>query len=81
MRRLVGAVLAETEDVWSDVLPAQKNIRYVAPTLVLFEQTRQFATSVGPLAADAVVITILPLVLVLATGKWLARGLAEGVRP
>jgi len=49
-------------------------------TLVLFEQTRQFATSAGPLAADAVVITLFPLILVLATGRWLVRGLAEGVR-
>jgi alpha-glucoside transport system permease protein len=49
-------------------------------TLVLFEQTRQFATSAGPMAADAVVITLLPLILVLATGRWLVRGLAEGVR-
>ncbi|HWG04457.1 MAG TPA: neutral zinc metallopeptidase [Beijerinckiaceae bacterium] len=37
MTRFVRAVLAQTEDVWSEVLPAQKNIRYVAPTLVLFD--------------------------------------------
>lgn len=49
-------------------------------TLVMFEQVRQFATSAGPLAADAVVITLLPLILVLATGRWLLRGLAEGVQ-
>jgi hypothetical protein len=41
MRRFVGAVLAETEDVWREVLPAQKNIRYVAPTLVLFDGVTQ----------------------------------------
>jgi alpha-glucoside transport system permease protein len=49
-------------------------------TLVLWEQTREFATSVGPLAAGAVLITAVPLALVLASGKWLVRGLAEGVR-
>jgi alpha-glucoside transport system permease protein len=49
-------------------------------TLVMFEQVRQFATSAGPLAADAVVITLPPLILVLATGRWLLRGLAEGVQ-
>jgi hypothetical protein len=27
-----------------------------------------------------VVITLFPLILVLATGRWLVRGLAEGVR-
>jgi alpha-glucoside transport system permease protein len=49
-------------------------------TLVLFEQTREFATSTGPLAAGAVLITVVPLALVLASGRWLVRGLAEGVR-
>jgi alpha-glucoside transport system permease protein len=49
-------------------------------TLVLFEQTREFATSAGPLAAGAVVITVVPLALVLGCGKWLVRGLAEGTR-
>lgn len=49
-------------------------------TLVLFGQTREFATSAGPLAAGATAITAVPLVIVLATGRWLARGLTEGVR-
>jgi ABC-type glycerol-3-phosphate transport system permease component len=49
-------------------------------TLVLFEQTREFATSTGSLAAGAVLITVVPLALVLATGKWLVRGLTEEVR-
>jgi alpha-glucoside transport system permease protein len=49
-------------------------------TMVLLEQARQFATSSSVLAAGAVVATILPLGLVLSTGKWLVRGLTEGVR-
>ncbi len=32
----VSRVLGETEDVWSEVLPQQANIDYVAPKLVLF---------------------------------------------
>ena len=36
MGNFVAAVLGETEDVWSKVLPEQKNIRYTAPKLVLF---------------------------------------------
>jgi uncharacterized protein len=36
MRHFVAKVLAETEDVWSKVLPAQKNVQYVAPKLVLY---------------------------------------------
>ncbi len=34
--RFVSAVLAENEDVWSDILPKQKNIQFVPPKLVLF---------------------------------------------
>ena len=36
MGNFVAAVLGETEDVWGKILPAQKNIRYTAPKLVLF---------------------------------------------
>ncbi|MFZ0558216.1 MAG: neutral zinc metallopeptidase [Methylovirgula sp.] len=34
--QFVAAILAETEDVWSAVLPAQKGIQYVPPHLVLY---------------------------------------------
>lgn len=34
--RFVSAVLAQTEDVFKEILPAQKNIKYVPPKLVLF---------------------------------------------
>jgi uncharacterized protein len=34
--QFVAAILAQTEDVWSDILPAQKGIQYVPPKLVLF---------------------------------------------
>ena len=41
MGQFVAAVLAETEDVWTDILPAQKHIQYIKPKLVLFSgQTR-----------------------------------------
>jgi predicted metalloprotease len=36
MRTFVAKVLAETEDVWSVVLPAQKGVAYTAPKLVLY---------------------------------------------
>jgi uncharacterized protein len=36
MSQFVAKVLGENEEVWSQVLPEQKNIRFVAPTLVLF---------------------------------------------
>lgn len=34
--QFVAAVLAQTEDVWSQVLPAQKGIKYIPPTLVMY---------------------------------------------
>ena len=34
--RFVSAILAENEDVWSEVLPAQKGVKFVPSTLVLF---------------------------------------------
>jgi predicted metalloprotease len=41
MGQFVAAVLAETEDTWAEVLPAQKGIKYVPPRLVLYNgQTR-----------------------------------------
>jgi predicted metalloprotease len=41
MGQFVAAVLAQTEDVWTDILPAQKGIQYIKPRLVLFSgQTR-----------------------------------------
>lgn len=36
MGQFVAAVLAENEDVWSDILPAQKGVQYVKPRLVLY---------------------------------------------
>lgn len=35
--QFVAATLAETEDVWSDILPKQKGIKYIPPHLVLFK--------------------------------------------
>lgn len=34
--QFVAAVLAQTEDVWSQVLPDQKGIKYIPPTLVMY---------------------------------------------
>ena len=53
MGDFVAAVLGETEDVWSDVLPKQKNIQYESPRLVLYSgMTRsgcgQAQSAMGP---------------------------------
>jgi alpha-glucoside transport system permease protein len=50
-------------------------------TFVLSDQARQFVTSESVMAAGAVVATVIPLGLVVATGNWLVRGFTSGVRP
>lgn len=79
---LLAVAVLEVVFVWNDLLVGLLfgGTEAGAVTLILFEQTRQFATSAGPLAADAVLITIFPLAMVLLSGRWLVRGLAEGVR-
>lgn len=37
MGQFVAAVVGANEDVWSEILPKQKGVRYVKPTLVLFK--------------------------------------------
>ncbi len=56
--QFVSAILAENEDVWAEILPAQKNIRFVPPKLVLFDgQTRSGCgaaqASMGPFYCPA----------------------------
>lgn len=79
---LLAVAVLEFVLVWNDLVIGLLFGGTVAgqATLILFGQAREFATSTGPLAAGAVLITVVPLALVLATGKWLVRGLAEGVR-
>ncbi|MCW2865599.1 MAG: Alpha-glucoside transport system permease protein [Actinoallomurus sp.] len=48
-------------------------------TFVLSDQARQFVTSESVMAAGAVVATVIPLGLVVATGNWLVRGFTSGV--
>jgi alpha-glucoside transport system permease protein len=79
---LLAVAVLEFVLVWNDLLIGLLfgGTEAGQGTLVLLEQTREFATSTGPFAAGAVLVTAVPLALVLATGKWLVRGLAEGVR-
>jgi alpha-glucoside transport system permease protein len=48
-------------------------------SLAVLGQGRQFAASSGPVAATAVISVLVPLALVLVTGRWLVRGLSAGV--
>jgi alpha-glucoside transport system permease protein len=48
-------------------------------SLAVLGQGRQFAASSGPVAATAMISVLVPLALVLATGRWVVRGLSAGV--
>jgi len=43
MGQFVAAVLAQTEDVWSDILPQQQGIAYTRPKLVLYSGSTRSA--------------------------------------
>jgi alpha-glucoside transport system permease protein len=78
---VVAVAVLEFVLVWNDLvvglLLGGPGSRVV--TLALFGEARQLATNGPALAAGAVVVTAVPLLLVLATGRWLIRGLAAGV--
>jgi alpha-glucoside transport system permease protein len=78
---VVAVAVLEFVLVWNDLvvglLLGGPGSRLV--TLALLGEARQFATNSATLAAGAVVVTVVPLLLVLATGRWLIRGLAAGV--
>lgn len=77
---LVAVAVMEFVLVWNDLVvglllgPGNTSV-----SIALFEQTRQFATSAGVVAAGAVVSLSVPLLVVFATGKWVAQGLAAGI--
>ncbi len=78
---IVAVAVLEFMFVWNDLVvglilggPGNGPI-----TLALLGQARQFATSSGVMAAGAVVSMVIPLALVLATGKWVVHGLTAGV--
>jgi alpha-glucoside transport system permease protein len=79
---LLAVAVLEFVLVWNDLLIGLLfgGTEAGQASLVLFEQTREFATNTGVLAAGAMLITVVPLALVLLTGKWLVRGLVAGVR-
>ncbi|MEU8221555.1 ABC transporter permease subunit [Kribbella sp. NPDC048915] len=50
-------------------------------SLVLWGEARQFSTSSGPVAAAAVVASVVPVVLLLSFWRTVVRGLTTGSRP
>ena len=78
---VVAVAVLEFVLVWNDLviglLLGAPGTRLVS--LALLGGSRQFTIDAGALSASAVVVTAVPLLLVLGTGRWLVRGLAAGV--
>lgn len=80
---LVAVAVMEFVLVWNDFI-----VRFLIggagstpQSLVLWGEARQFATSAGPVAAAAVLSSVLPVLLLLATWSTVVRGLTVGSAP
>jgi alpha-glucoside transport system permease protein len=80
---LVAVAVLEFALVWNDFIvgflisgPGTTPL-----SLVLWGEARQFSTSSGPVAAAAVVASVVPVVLMLSFWRTVVRGLTTGSRP
>ncbi|MEV0791772.1 ABC transporter permease subunit [Kribbella sp. NPDC050459] len=80
---LVAVAVLEFALVWNDFIvgflisgPGTTPL-----SLVLWGEARQFSTSSGPVAAAAVVASVVPVVLMLSFWRIVVRGLTTGSRP
>ena len=79
---LVAVAVLEFVLVWNDFIVGFLINGAGSPlSLVLWGEARQFATSAGPVAAAAVVSSVVPVVLLLATWPTVVRGLTVGTAP
>jgi alpha-glucoside transport system permease protein len=67
--------------VWNDLVVA---LLFGGPGfnpvgMVLFGQSRQFVTSASVVAAGSVVVSVLPLLVIVASRRWIVAGLVSGV--
>ena len=56
MGQFVAKILGENEEVWSQVLPAQKNIAFQPPRLVMFDGQTEFGLRRGAIGDGAVLL-------------------------
>ncbi len=80
---LVAVAVLEFVLVWNDFIVGflVSGAGSTPLSLVLWGEARQFATSAGPVAAAAVVSSVVPVVLLLATWPTVVRGLTVGTAP
>lgn len=78
---ILAVAVLEFVFVWNDLVVGLilSGPRSGSIMLALVGQAQQFATSAGVVAAGAVVSMLVPLAVVLATGRWVVRGLVAGV--
>jgi alpha-glucoside transport system permease protein len=81
-RALVAVLVLEFVLVWNDFIVGFliSGPRSTPLNLLLWGEARQFSTSVGTVAAGAVVASIIPVALLLATWPKVIAGLTGGVR-
>lgn len=77
---ILAVAVLEFVQVWNDFVVGLLFAGTTATPLglLLFGQTRQFATSSGPVAAVAVTASLLPLLLIVAARRWVVAGLVSG---
>jgi alpha-glucoside transport system permease protein len=77
---VIAVAVLEFVQVWNDFVVGLMFSGTAATPLglLLFGQTRQFATGSGPLAAGAVVASVLPLLLIVVARRWVVGGLVSG---
>jgi alpha-glucoside transport system permease protein len=80
---LVAVAVLEFVLVWNDFIVGFliSGAGSTPLSLVLWGEARQFATSAGPVAAAAVVSSVVPVVLLLTTWHTVVRGLTVGTAP
>jgi alpha-glucoside transport system permease protein len=78
---LIAVAALEFVRVWNDLMVALLvGVPEVSPVgLVLFDESRQFATNAGVLAAGAVVVSLVPLTIVTLTWRHVVTALVSGV--
>ena len=81
--RAVAARLGGSTTLVTHYFPNQDALlaEVASASLVLWGEARQFSTSSGPVAAAAVVASVVPVVLMLTFWRTVVRGLTTGSRP
>ncbi|WP_285751124.1 ABC transporter permease subunit [Lentzea sp. NBRC 105346] len=76
----IAVAVLEFVQVWNDFVVGLLVNGATPLSVVLWGQSRHFVTSIGPVAAGAVLSAVVPVVLLLCTWRYVVRGLTGGAR-